>query len=48
MWTIKMTCELITKVHQHLNGQGANPPEWLSEVLGELDNYDFIGEPWFS
>jgi hypothetical protein len=45
MWTIKITCELIDKIHKHINGEKAMRPEWLSELLDELDNYEFNGEP---
>ena len=48
MWTTKVTCDLIISVHQHLNGAEAKPPEWHSGVLAELDDYEFISEPWFS
>ncbi|UCE07446.1 MAG: hypothetical protein JSW07_05275 [bacterium] len=45
MWTVKITGELIIKVHKHINGEKAKPPEWLSEILTELDKYAFSGEP---
>lgn len=48
MWTTKITCELITRIHQHLNGEKAKSPEWLSDVLKTLDDYEFIGEPDFT
>jgi hypothetical protein len=45
MWTIKIVCEMIDKIHKHINGEKATPLEWISELLDELDNYEFSGDP---
>lgn len=41
MWTCKNTCDLIIRVHRHLNGDDTQSPDWLSELLAELDKYEF-------
>ena len=41
MWTTKITCDLIIRVHKHLSCDDPKGPAWLSELLAELDNYEF-------
>lgn len=46
MWTCKVACDLIVCIHRHINGVKIPPLDWLSDLLGELDNYEFTGMPY--
>jgi hypothetical protein len=45
MWTTKITIETIIKIHKHIKGNKAKSPEWLAEIITELDNYEFTKKP---
>jgi hypothetical protein len=41
MITCKNTSDIIIRVHRHLNGDDAKIPDWLSDLLAEIDRYEF-------
>jgi hypothetical protein len=48
MWAVRFTCELISSIHRHMKGANEKYPKWLSDLVKELENYEFLGEPEFN